>query len=105
MFGSVDDLVADATSHFHRDSFRARLVRTALRYLLETQLVRSSDLPGKTYLSIRGSGMGLPQSSNVANSCLVNIAENVGFYDQSTFIRQFTKHMGILPAKYRKMHQ
>lgn len=39
------------------------------------------------------------------NKALAQIAEDVGFYDHSTFIRQFTKHMGILPAKYRKKHR
>ncbi|MDD7984919.1 AraC family transcriptional regulator [Lentisphaera marina] len=36
---------------------------------------------------------------------LKKIAEDVGFYDHSTFIRQFTKHMGMLPTKYRKVHK
>ena len=39
------------------------------------------------------------------NKALAKIAEDVGFYDHSTFIRQFTKHMGMLPAKYRKNHR
>ena len=36
---------------------------------------------------------------------LKKIAADVGFYDHSTFIRQFTKHMGMLPTKYRKIHK
>ena len=36
---------------------------------------------------------------------LKKIADDVGFYDHSTFIRQFTKHMGMLPTKYRKIHK
>ena len=39
------------------------------------------------------------------NKALAKIAADVGFYDHSTFIRQFTKHMGMLPAKYRKNHR
>ena len=36
---------------------------------------------------------------------LKKIAADIGFYDHSTFIRQFTKHMGMLPNKYRKIHK
>ena len=32
------------------------------------------------------------------------IATGVGFYDHSTFTRQFTKHMGSKPAEYRKKY-
>ncbi|WDE97636.1 helix-turn-helix domain-containing protein [Lentisphaera profundi] len=36
---------------------------------------------------------------------LKKIAEDVGFYDHSTFIRQFSKHVGMLPTKYRNSHK
>ena len=32
------------------------------------------------------------------------IATNVGFYDHSTFTRQFSKHMNCKPAEYRKKY-
>ena len=40
-----------------------------------------------------------------SKTALKQIAEDVGFYDHSTFIRQFTKHMGMLPTKYRKVYK
>lgn len=36
---------------------------------------------------------------------ITKIAVEVGFYDHSSFTRQFTKTMGITPLKYKKRHQ
>ena len=35
---------------------------------------------------------------------LADIAVDLGFYDQSSFTRQFRKHMGITPLQYRKRY-
>ena len=36
---------------------------------------------------------------------IVEIATQSGFYDQSSFTRQFRKHMGITPLQYRKSYR
>lgn len=36
------------------------------------------------------------------NMSIADIATSVGFYDHSTFTRQFSKHMDIKPVQYRK---
>ena len=39
------------------------------------------------------------------NLSIADIATSVGFYDHSTFTRQFTKHMDIRPVQYRKKYR
>ena len=41
--------------------------------------------------------------TNSSNS-IADIATSVGFYDHSTFTRQFTKHLKIGPSQYRKKY-
>ena len=36
---------------------------------------------------------------------ILNIAINLGFYDQSSFTMQFRNHLGVTPLQYRKQHQ
>ena len=36
---------------------------------------------------------------------IADIATSVGFYDHSTFTRQFKKHMDMGPAQYRKSYK
>lgn len=36
---------------------------------------------------------------------IIEIATQSGFYDQSSFTRQFRKHMGITPLQYRKRYR
>jgi AraC-like DNA-binding protein len=36
------------------------------------------------------------------STSLADIALESGFYDQSSFTRQFKKHLGITPGEYRR---
>ena len=36
---------------------------------------------------------------------ILDIAINLGFYDQSSFTMQFRNHLGVTPLQYRKQHQ
>lgn len=36
---------------------------------------------------------------------ILDIALNLGFYDQSSFTFQFRKHLGVTPLQYRRQHQ
>ncbi|MDB6052977.1 MAG: AraC family transcriptional regulator [Verrucomicrobiales bacterium] len=36
---------------------------------------------------------------------ILDIAVNLGFYDQSSFTMQFRNHFGVAPLQYRKQHQ
>jgi len=45
------------------------------------------------------------QKLTTTNMSIADIATSVGFYDHSTFTRQFTKHMEIKPVKYRKKYR
>ncbi len=39
------------------------------------------------------------------NAAISDLAVDSGFYDQSSFTRQFHKHMGITPLQYRKRYR
>ena len=39
-----------------------------------------------------------------SSKSIADIATEVGFYDHSTFTRQFSKHMGLRPVQYRKQY-
>ena len=44
------------------------------------------------------------QKLTTTDMSIADIATSVGFYDHSTFTRQFNKHMEIKPVKYRKKY-
>lgn len=45
------------------------------------------------------------QKLTTTDMSIADIATSVGFYDHSTFTRQFNKHMEIKPVKYRKKYR
>lgn len=45
------------------------------------------------------------QKLTTTDMSIADIATSVGFYDHSTFTRQFSKHMEIKPVKYRKKYR
>ncbi|WP_442507625.1 helix-turn-helix domain-containing protein [Novipirellula sp. SH528] len=40
-----------------------------------------------------------------ANTSIIDIADQLGFCDQSAFTQQFRKHIGVTPSRFRRQHR
>jgi AraC-like DNA-binding protein len=76
-------LVGFSVRHFER-KFQAVFQTTPRTYLLKVRLLRAAELLSNTSQSI------------------TEIALGTGFYDHSSFTRQFRRHMQLTPNAYRR---
>eukprot|EP00933_Yihiella_yeosuensis_P044464 TRINITY_DN39620_c0_g1_i1.p1 TRINITY_DN39620_c0_g1~~TRINITY_DN39620_c0_g1_i1.p1 ORF type:complete len:635 (+),score=76.46 TRINITY_DN39620_c0_g1_i1:476-2380(+) len=77
MSGTADELVNDAVG-LMASGQRKELTKEALQFLLSTQFVTSElhELQGRVWKVLRGSGMGLKHSGDLADSALLFKAEH-----------------------------